>query len=68
MGILLRKTSHFLIDFVYRVPQKQENNREGFNFTVSTLNVVNPKFVQLIDLEESNSGVNTNKTVARLVN
>ena len=44
-GILLRKTSHFLIDFVYRVPQKQENNREGFNFIVSTLNVVNPKFV-----------------------
>ena len=32
------------------------------------LNVVNPKFVQLIDSGKSNSGINTNKTVARLVN
>ena len=68
MEILLRKTLHFLIEFVHRVPQKQENNSEGFNFIVSTLNVVNSKFVQLIASEESNSGINTNKTVARLVN
>ena len=32
------------------------------------LNVVNSKFVQLIDSGESNSGINTNKTAARLVN
>ena len=67
MEILLRKTLHFLIDFVNRVPQKQENNSERFNFIVRTLIVVNPNFVQPIDSEESNSGINTNKTVARLV-
>ena len=65
--MLLRKTLHFLIDFVHRVPQKQENHSEGFNFIESTLNVVNSKFVQPIDSEESNSGINTNKTFARLV-
>ena len=67
-GILLRKTLHFLIDFVHRLPQKQENNSKGFNFIVSTFNVLNSKFVQPIDSEESNSDRNTNKTVARLVN
>ena len=67
MGISLRKTLHFLIDFVYRVPQKQENNSKRFNFIVSKLNVVNPKFVQPINSQESNSGINTNKTVARLL-
>ena len=64
---LLRKTLHFLIDFVHRAPQKQENDSERFSFIVSTLNVVNPKFVQSIDSQESNSGINTNKTVARLI-
>ena len=68
MGILLRKTLYFLIDFVHYVPQKQENNSEGFNFIVSRLNVINFKFGQPIDSEESNSGINTNKTVPRLVN
>ena len=29
--------------------KKQENDSERFNFIVSTLNVVNPKFVQPID-------------------
>ena len=66
-GILLRKTLHFFIDFVHHAPQKQENNSERFNFIVSTLNGVNPKFVQPIDSQESNSDINTNKTVARLV-
>ena len=66
-GILLRKTLHFLIDFVHRALQKQENNSERFNCIVSTLNVVNTKVVQLIDWQESNSAINTNKTVARLV-
>ena len=66
-GILPRKTLHFLIDFVHHAPQKQENNSERFNFIVSALNVVNPKFVQPIDSQESNRGINTNKTVARLV-
>ena len=58
---------HFLIGFLHRAPQKQENNSERFNFIVSTLDVVNPKFVQPIDSQESNGGINTNKTVARLV-
>ena len=49
MGILPRKTLHFLIGFVHHVPKKQENNDERFNFNVSTLNVVNPKFVRPID-------------------
>ena len=66
-GILLRKTVHFLIDFVHRAPQKQENNSEKFHFIVSALNVVNPKFFQPIDSQESSSDINTNKTVARLV-
>ena len=66
-GILLRKTLHFLINSVHCVPQKQENDSERFNFNVRTLNVVNPKFVQLINSQELNSGINTNKAVARLV-
>ena len=57
-GILLRTTLQFFIKF-FTLCHK---------YTVSKLNMVNPKFVQQIDSEESNSGINTNKTVARLVN
>ena len=50
MLCLLSKTLHFLIEFAYCVPQKfqKKNWQSGFNFIVRKLNVVNPKFSQIV--------------------